>query len=100
MTLMSEEQKGKMTLAEDGGHMTLFSPCPDQLLVLEGCSEHSLHPGVLVAIPALSPTSSFSQSSSSPAQALNLCKVLAYCLIFQSTTTPALPGTCRDLDAF
>lgn len=77
-----------------------FSPCPDQLLVWGGCSERSLHPGVLLAVSAPSPASSFSQSGSSPAQAPNLCKVLAYCLILRSTIAPALPGTCRDLDAF
>ena len=35
MTLMSEREGEKM-LAEDGGHMALFSPCPDQLRNLRG----------------------------------------------------------------
>lgn len=36
MTLMSEEQKGEKTLAEDGEHMALSSPCPDELWNLRG----------------------------------------------------------------
>lgn len=57
MTRMSEEQKEKKMLEEDGGHMARSSPWPDQLLVLGGCTEHPLHAGVLAAIPAPSPAS-------------------------------------------
>lgn len=98
MTLMSEEQKGKKTLAEDGEHMALSSPCPDQLWNLRGMhrarTQACWRPPRLQALRAVN-----SQRGGSPAQAWDLCKVLAYCLILRSIA-PALPETCRDLDAF
>lgn len=63
---------------EEGGALIPLSAHPKQPLALQG-DAGSLR--------------------SSPARAWDPCKVPASCLILPSTA-PALPRTCRDLDAF
>lgn len=100
MTLMSEAQKGKKIPEEDGGDTWLFFLLAQSSSWFWGDARSAPSTQMCQRPPWLQALrAGNSQRGGSPAQAWDLCKVLAYCLILRSIA-PALPETCRDLDAF